>query len=89
MVPPRMPHRAPNSDPNKTGIKRGTYKDNNGATSPECQENKGLFSVGEKKWEEAYEDKLAEGEGFEPSIRNIRMPPFQGGTFNHSAILPR
>lgn len=48
MVPPRMPHRAPNSDPNKTGIKRGTYKDNNGATSPECQENKGLFSVGEK-----------------------------------------
>ena len=31
---------------------------------------------------------LAEGEGFEPSIRNLRMPPFQGGTFNHSAILP-
>ena len=32
---------------------------------------------------------LAEGEGFEPSIRNFRMPPFQGGTFNHSATLPR
>lgn len=32
---------------------------------------------------------LAEGEGFEPSIRNFRMPPFQGGTINHSAILPR
>ena len=31
---------------------------------------------------------LAEGEGFEPSIRNFRMPPFQGGTFNHSATLP-
>lgn len=31
---------------------------------------------------------LAEGEGFEPSIRNFRMPPFQGGTINHSAILP-
>ena len=31
---------------------------------------------------------VAEGEGFEPSIRNLRMPPFQGGTFNHSAILP-
>lgn len=31
---------------------------------------------------------LAEGEGFEPSIRNLRMPPFQGGTINHSAILP-
>ncbi len=28
-------------------------------------------------------------EGFEPSIRNFRMPPFQGGTFNHSATLPR
>ena len=32
---------------------------------------------------------LAEGEGFEPAIRNFRMPPFQGGTFNHSATLPR
>ena len=32
---------------------------------------------------------MAEGEGFEPSIRNFRMPPFQGGTFNHSATLPR
>ena len=32
---------------------------------------------------------LAEEEGFEPSIRNFRMPPFQGGTFNHSATLPR
>ena len=31
---------------------------------------------------------MAEGEGFEPSIRIARMPPFQGGTFNHSAILP-
>ena len=31
---------------------------------------------------------LAEGEGFEPWIRNFRMPPFQGGTINHSAILP-
>ena len=33
-------------------------------------------------------EKRQEGEGFEPSIRNFRMPPFQGGTFNHSATLP-
>ena len=31
---------------------------------------------------------LAEGEGFEPSIGPGPMPPFQGGTFNHSATLP-
>ena len=36
----------------------------------------------------AVQEILAEGEGFEPSIRNFRMPPFQGGTINHSAILP-
>ena len=33
----------------------------------------------------AVQEILAEGEGFEPSIRNFRMPPFQGGTINHSA----
>ena len=31
---------------------------------------------------------MAEGEGFEPSIGLGPMPPFQGGTFNHSATLP-
>ena len=33
---------------------------------------------------------MAEGEGFEPSVRitDNRTPPFQGGTFNHSATLP-
>lgn len=31
---------------------------------------------------------MAEGEGFEPSVRESRTPPFQGGTINHSAILP-
>ena len=31
---------------------------------------------------------LAEGEGFEPSIRETRIPDFESGAFDHSAILP-
>lgn len=31
---------------------------------------------------------LAEGEGFEPSIRYNRIPDFESGAFDHSAILP-
>lgn len=32
--------------------------------------------------------KLAEEEGFEPSIRETRMPDFESGAFNHSATPP-
>ena len=31
---------------------------------------------------------MAEGEGFEPSIRYNRMPDFESGAFDHSATLP-
>ena len=31
---------------------------------------------------------LAEGVGFEPTIRNYRIPDFESGAFDHSAILP-
>lgn len=31
---------------------------------------------------------VAEGEGFEPSIRHNRMPDFESGAFDHSATLP-
>lgn len=31
---------------------------------------------------------LAEEEGFEPSIRETRMPDFESGAFNHSATPP-
>ena len=31
---------------------------------------------------------MAEGEGFEPSIRYNRIPDFESGAFDHSAILP-
>jgi hypothetical protein len=31
---------------------------------------------------------MAEGEGFEPSIRHNRMPDFESGAFDHSATLP-
>ena len=32
--------------------------------------------------------KLAEREGFEPSVRYKRTPDFESGTFNHSATSP-
>lgn len=32
---------------------------------------------------------MAEGEGFEPSIRYNRIPDFESGAFDHSAISPR
>jgi hypothetical protein len=31
---------------------------------------------------------LAEQEGFEPSIRYNRIPDFESGAFDHSAIAP-
>ena len=31
---------------------------------------------------------MAEGEGFEPSVRGNRTPVFKTGTFNHSVTLP-
>lgn len=31
---------------------------------------------------------LAEGVGFEPTIRNYRIPDFESGAFDHSATLP-
>lgn len=31
---------------------------------------------------------MAEGEGFEPSIRYNRIPDFESGAFDHSATLP-
>ena len=31
---------------------------------------------------------LAEQEGFEPSIRHNRIPDFESGAFDHSAIAP-
>lgn len=31
---------------------------------------------------------LAEGVGFEPTIRNYRIPDFESGAFDHSAISP-
>jgi len=33
-------------------------------------------------------DRLAEREGFEPSIRETRIPDFESGAFDHSAISP-
>lgn len=44
--------------------------------SPETQMSFGAFL------------QLAEGEGFEPSIRHNRMPDFESGAFDHSATLP-
>ena len=32
--------------------------------------------------------KMAEREGFEPSIRYNRIPDFESGAFNHSATFP-
>ena len=32
---------------------------------------------------------LAEREGFEPSIREYRIPDFESGAFDHSAISPK
>jgi hypothetical protein len=32
---------------------------------------------------------MAEQEGFEPSIRETRIPDFESGAFDHSAIAPR
>ena len=32
---------------------------------------------------------MAEREGFEPSIRTSRIPDFESGAFDHSAISPR
>ena len=32
---------------------------------------------------------LAEQEGFEPSIRETRIPDFESGAFDHSAIAPQ
>ncbi len=31
---------------------------------------------------------MAEREGFEPSIRTSRIPDFESGAFDHSAISP-
>ena len=32
---------------------------------------------------------MAEQEGFEPSIRETRIPDFESGAFDHSAIAPQ
>lgn len=34
------------------------------------------------------ENKMAEREGFEPSIRYNRIPDFESGAFDHSATFP-
>ncbi len=55
-----------------------------GTTSPKTKNPKRLKAV----WDFVSEFSLAEGEGFEPSIRYNRIPDFESGAFDLSATLP-